>query len=104
MHDGTRRVATSDKHPACDVSATLTLLGDEVRENAVQGAAVRQVVERSGAVRYEQHLVASAWKEKKKYIGRREQKKNQAATAAHTQSQPSEALLPSMDSSLAGVA
>lgn len=38
----------------------LTLLGREVREDAVQRAAVCQVVERSGAVRYEQHLVASA--------------------------------------------
>lgn len=38
----------------------LTLLGCEVCEDAVQRAAVRQVVERSRAVRYEQHLVASA--------------------------------------------
>lgn len=80
-----------------------------MRENAVQRAAVRQVVERSGAVRYEQHLVASTWKKaamKKKNRAdlTKQNKKKTAARAAHTQSHPSEALLPSMDSSLAGVA
>ena len=44
------------------VSLTLTLLGDEVCEDAVQRAAVCQVVQRPGAVWEEQRLVSSTWR------------------------------------------
>lgn len=85
----------------------LTLLGREVREDAVQRAAVCQVVERSGAVRYEQHLVASACEKvsatRTEQIKNQEQQeqKNKTTTAVRRFSKgPS----PSIDSSLAGVA
>lgn len=36
-------------------------MGDEVCEDAMHGAAVCQVAQGPGAVRYEQHLVSGPW-------------------------------------------
>lgn len=43
-------------------SVMLTLVGDEVCENAMQRAAVCQVIQRPGAVGYEQPLVSGTWR------------------------------------------
>lgn len=72
----------------------LTLLGREVREDAVQRATVRQVVQRSRAVGYEQHLVASAC----------EKVRVKSSRNAAGQRRFSKVHSPSIDSSLAGVA
>lgn len=52
-------VSTEAVNKDINTSLELTLLGDELCENSVHGAAVCQVIRRSGAVRDEQRLVSS---------------------------------------------
>lgn len=91
-------VCSSKMHKDLKTSPKLTLLRDEVCKNAVQRAAVWQVIQSSGAVWDEQRLVSctlkgSSWHN---WVDR--------SKSSRHEEEEKRIFSPSMDSSLAGVA